>query len=211
MNAHLLSSASVSPRPRTRADTHIIDATARVISRLGPNRFTLADVAGESGLAPATLLQRFGSKQGLLRAFASQAAGRATDAFAVARQAGASPLQTLLEVLPGVVSHLSTPAELANNLAFLQLDLSDPQFFQYAAAFHQTLRLEISSLLQSALAAGELAAEVDVARLARAVHVAYNGSLLVWALEQRGALADQLRDDLSFVLSPYVRPPQTVV
>src|SRR5919202_3700704 len=108
MNVHLLSRRSgrprsapswarhMSPRPRQRADSDILDAAARVISRLGPSRFTLADVAREAGLAPATLLQRFGSKQGLLRAFASQAAGRAAEAFAGAREAGASPLQTLL-------------------------------------------------------------------------------------------------------------------
>jgi hypothetical protein len=99
---------------------------------------------------------------------------------------------------------------MANNLAFLQLDLSDPEFFQYAAAFNRTLRAEITSLLQAAAGGGELAPEVDARRLARAVHVAYNGSLLTWAVEQRGPLADRLRDDLMFVLSPYLTSPQVM-
>ena len=196
----------MSPRPRTRADTDILDAAARVISRLGPSRFTLADVAREAGLAPATLLQRFGSKQGLLRAFASQAAGRAAEAFAVPWPTDASPLQVLLDRLAGLVRHLSSPAEMANNLAFLQLDLSDPEFFRYAAAFHCTLRAEITALLQAAVASSELVPDVDARRLARAVHVAYNGSLLTWAVEQQAPLADWLRQDLVFVLAPYVTP-----
>ena len=43
------------PRPRTAADAAILDATFRVISRLGPARLTLAHVGAEIGLSPATL------------------------------------------------------------------------------------------------------------------------------------------------------------
>ena len=50
----------MSPRPRTVSDVDILIAAHRVISRLGPARFTLADVAKESRLSPATLVQRFG-------------------------------------------------------------------------------------------------------------------------------------------------------
>ena len=38
------------------------------MSRLGPARLTLAEVAKEAGLSPATLVQRFGSKRGLMLA-----------------------------------------------------------------------------------------------------------------------------------------------
>ncbi|MCA1563440.1 MAG: TetR/AcrR family transcriptional regulator, partial [Acidobacteria bacterium] len=41
-------------------------AAIQVMARLGPVRLTLADVAREIGLSPATLVQRFGSKRGLL-------------------------------------------------------------------------------------------------------------------------------------------------
>ena len=65
----------MSPRPRATSDEDLLAATHRVVSRLGPN-LTLADVAKEAGVSPATLMQRFGSKRGLLLAFA--AAGAAT-------------------------------------------------------------------------------------------------------------------------------------
>ena len=58
------------PRPRAASDADILDATARAMARLGPARLTLADVAREAGLSPATLVQRFGSKRGLLLAVA---------------------------------------------------------------------------------------------------------------------------------------------
>ena len=47
-------------------DAAILRAAAEVIGRTGPARFTLAAVASEVGLVPATLVQRFGSKRGLL-------------------------------------------------------------------------------------------------------------------------------------------------
>ena len=62
----------MSPRPRTVSDEAILAATARMIGRVGPVRLTLADVGGEVGLSPATLLQRFGSKRGLLIALVEQ-------------------------------------------------------------------------------------------------------------------------------------------
>ena len=36
------------------------------MQRLGPTQLTLADVAKEAGVVPATLIQRFGTKRGLL-------------------------------------------------------------------------------------------------------------------------------------------------
>lgn len=51
----------MSPRPRRIDDAALLDAAGRVVSRLGPAKFTLADVAREAGLSPAALVQRFGS------------------------------------------------------------------------------------------------------------------------------------------------------
>ena len=72
-------------RPRGMEDAAILRAAAEVIGRTGPARFTLAAVASEIGLVPATLVQRFGSKRGLLLALARQSA---TDATAPARSRG---------------------------------------------------------------------------------------------------------------------------
>ncbi|MDP8981022.1 MAG: TetR/AcrR family transcriptional regulator, partial [Acidobacteriota bacterium] len=59
-------------RRKLTPDTDVLTATMRVVNRVGPGRLTLADVAAEAGLAPATLLQRFGSKRGLLLAVVEQ-------------------------------------------------------------------------------------------------------------------------------------------
>ena len=62
----------MSPRPRATSDEDLLKAVHAVVTRLGPN-LTLADVAKEAGVSAATLVQRFGSKRGLLLAFAALA------------------------------------------------------------------------------------------------------------------------------------------
>src|SRR6266705_415794 len=60
-------SLKMSPRPRETSDEEILAAAARVMQRRSPAELTLADVAREAGVVPATLIQRFGTKRGLLR------------------------------------------------------------------------------------------------------------------------------------------------
>ena len=80
-------------RPRTVSDAEILQAAGRAISRIGPVKLTLADVAREVGLSPATLVQRFGSKRGLLLALAESAAASVDDCFAAVRAAHPQPLE----------------------------------------------------------------------------------------------------------------------
>src|SRR5262245_3308636 len=118
----------MSPRPRSASDTEILEAAGRAIARLGPARLTLADVAKEVGLSPATLVQRFGSKRGLLLALARAGAGEVDDCFAAVRAAHPSPLEALVAAATAMTQHTQAPEEMANHLAFLQIDLCDPDF-----------------------------------------------------------------------------------
>ena len=51
-------------RRKTISDEDVLDAAAKVMFSIGP-AFTLAEVAKAAGIAPATLVQRFGDKHGL--------------------------------------------------------------------------------------------------------------------------------------------------
>jgi AcrR family transcriptional regulator len=190
-------------RPRTTSDEAILGATARALGRLGPGRLTLNAVAAEAGLSPATLVQRFGSKRGLLLAFAQRAEHGARRPFERARRDHASPLEALHATMAALASDVGTPEELANNLGFLQLDLTDPEFRDHARTYTRVMREEISALLADAVTAGELAADTDPARLARSVQVAYNGTLIVWALDGEGTLPGALRAGLDDLLAPH--------
>jgi AcrR family transcriptional regulator len=186
-------------RPRTTSDDEILDATARAISAVGPSALTLADVAREAGIAPATVIQRFGSKRGLLLAFTARSSAVAGEAFAGALRRDASPLRTLVAQLVAMGSGMRTPEELSRHLAFVQLELADAEFLEHTRRHAAAVRQQVRRLLDEAVAAGELA-PCDTKRLAEAVHVTYNGALITWAILRRGTLARHLRRELEFLL-----------
>jgi AcrR family transcriptional regulator len=190
-------------RPRTTSDEAILRAAGRAIAQHGPGGLTLAAVASEAGLAPATLVQRFGSKRGLLLAVAKQAGEGTGELFQRARDKHKSPLDALYTALGELAASVRTPRELANSMGFLQLDLTDPEFHQHAAGQARRTHAEIAALLADAVTARELAGDVDPARLARSVQVTYNGVLILWAVLGDGDLVDVLRADIDQLLLAY--------
>ncbi|MFG1812067.1 TetR/AcrR family transcriptional regulator [Streptomyces sp. NPDC049040] len=193
-------------RPRGVADDVILRAAAEVIGRDGPAGFTLAAVAGEVGLVPGTVVQRFGSKRGLLLALADQSVRDAADLAARARADHGSALAALDALVASAAGPLDTPRRYANHLAFLCADLTDPELHERALAVHRAQGAAVGGLLAEAVAAGELRAGTDPAALAATVQTVVAGAGLTWALDREGSLAQRLRRDLTAVLAPYATP-----
>lgn len=189
-------------RPRTVEDEAVLAAAIDVIGCVGPAEVTLARVAAEVGLSPATLVQRFGSKRNLLLAVARHGSGGGETAFDRARERHQSPLAVLVAGLCSLTSPVASPETMANHLAFLQLDLRDPDFHQLALAGARRLRERIERLLEEAAEAGELAS-CDTALLARAVQTTLNGALVTWAIYREGSVDEWLRVQLEALLGPY--------
>jgi len=191
-------------RPRTVSDDDILEATARVVAREGALRFTLAQVGEEAGISAPGLVQRFGSKRRLLLALSERSRRAPGDALARARAAHDRVLDALVAGLAETMSPLETPESVARSLEYLGLDIADPEFHAHALAFFQALRGEVRRALADAVAQKELK-DVDLDALARAVEVAFNGSVITWAVHRHGTLRDALRHDLALVLAPHRR------
>jgi len=192
----------MSPRPRQASDDQIFQAAFRAVSRVGPVRLTLADVAGEAGLSAAALVQRFGSKRGLLLAAVSSGSGGNDVWLADLRARHRSPFAALLALADCMVMMGSTPEAIANTLAFLQIDLTDPDFHRHAVSASQSTRDGIRALVKDAIATGELR-RTEAGRLASAIHATLNGSLLNWAVHREHTLVEWIRRDLKTLLEPY--------
>jgi AcrR family transcriptional regulator len=192
----------MSPRHRTVIDADIIAAAAKVIGRVGPGNLTLADVGKAVGLSAATLVQRFGSKRGLLLAMATSAAGSVEACFDMVRAAHRSPLAAVVAAATDITRYLDTPEEMANHLAFLQMDLSDPDFHRLMVINCRKQLEGYRRLLREAIDAGELV-ECDTDRLARAIHAVCSGSLIYWATFRQGTAVTWVRADVDTVLEPY--------
>jgi AcrR family transcriptional regulator len=195
----------MSPRPRETSDEDILAATARVMERLGPAEITLAAVAKEAGVVPATLIQRFGTKRALLLATVKTAPAATSGQFAAARAKYASPMKALIELYVNCTGFASTPESMANGLAYLQIDLTDPEFHAITLAQFKTIREETRKLLDAAVAARELI-PCDTAELARLIQQVNGGSMLDWAVFREGTLSDWVRRDLEALLRSYRAP-----
>jgi len=193
---------TMSPRPRETSDEEILAATGRVMQRLGPTQITLADVAEEAGVVPATLIQRFGTKRGLLLAACRMAPDATPRQFAQARAKYGSPLEALVELYADCTAFTPTPEAVANGLAYLQVDLTDPEFHAITLAQFQAIREQTRRLLDEAVAARELQV-CDTGELARLLQQLNDGAMLGWAVFREGTLEGWVRREVEALLRPY--------
>jgi AcrR family transcriptional regulator len=186
-------------RPRTITDERILRAVAETVGRVGPTRLTLADVARAAGVSTGLLVQRYGSKRGLLLAFSGHPGGY-VEQMRSAYEDAPDPVEGLIRATaPGGEPG---PAEFANHLAYLHLELADDEFRALLREHARGVRAELTRYLTEAVAAGQLRVD-DVPALASAVDAVRNGTRINWAMERAGTLAEALRRDLETLLNPY--------
>jgi AcrR family transcriptional regulator len=193
------------PRPRTISDEAVLDTVLALVHRVGPARVTFAAAAAEVGLSAATLVQRFGTKRELLLAVDR----RGVDLWvgALDRSTATSPLARVVEGLVLATDPVTTPEQLANSVAILQLDLADPDFHANTLRGARAVRAGVFRELGAALEAGELRSGTDVAALAKLVETTYHGAMIGWAIHREGTLADWMREQLEAVLAPHRTAP----
>lgn len=184
----------------------MLAAAAAAVAAVGPAALTLAEIGSRAGLSPATLLQRFGSKRGLLLALARHDAQALPRQLAEAANADA-PVAALINAFGRLAASVRTSAEFANHLAFLMLDLTDPQFQQVSRDYAHAVEVAIDHVLDASRAAGELdTSSLGEAHLARAVHAAYNGALVTWGMTGQGHPGKEVTRQLSQLLTPHLAP-----
>jgi AcrR family transcriptional regulator len=195
----------MSPRPRKVSDDQLFAATHAVMSRVGPRELTLAAIAKEAGVTAAVLVQRFGSKRALLLALSakySEGAGEFLSQFA---KKHASPLAALRAYADCMAGMAASPAALARNLAYLQIDLTDPDFRRHLVKQARATRAGLQRMVRAAVNAGELSLRVKPSQLARTIETVLSGSLLTWGFYREGTAAKWMRADLEAVLAPWLR------
>jgi AcrR family transcriptional regulator len=176
----------MSPRTKRITNAQLLMTAARVVNERGAEHTRLSDIAAVSGLAPATLLQRFGSLEGLLDAISAVFMEQVRDAFDVY---GASPLAGLETSLARIGRD--------RHLVFL---VTRPAG---AAVWSLELRKHIAFSLAGAVEAGELV-HCDVALLARRIQIGFYGLALAALLEGRVVDESATHELLSEVLGELI-------
>lgn len=191
------------PRPRSCADADILKAVGTILAERGESRLTLAAVGKCVRLSPATLLQRFGSKQKLLRAFAENAAENATTILQAARQEHPSMLWALQQGLRNM--HLAEESP-APGMAALRLAPADPAVADAVARYTRAVRDELDAMLHQGVLSGELL-PCDTRSLSDAVYALWTGATLNAPLLSGDTDPLQAAErTLGVLILPYRRP-----
>ncbi len=192
----------MSPRPRKVSDDDVFAATHRAMSRLGPGELTLAEIAAEAGVTAGALVQRFGSKRDLLLLLFKQAAGSAGEMMRALRAQHRSPLAAVRAYAVCMADLAQSPSAFVRNLAYLQTDLTDPDFRACLVEQARATRAALRAWIAEAVALGEL--NTEPAKLARTIETVVSGSLMTWATYARGSAARWIQADVDAVLAPYL-------
>jgi AcrR family transcriptional regulator len=112
---------AMAARPRRLADHDLIDAAARAVAARGDGSWSLADVAAATGMSPAALVKRFGSKSGLLRAIAARWVDQ-LPAYAPS----SDPVQVIRDWVDAWTDGVSDPETARGHLTLLFDEIVDP-------------------------------------------------------------------------------------
>jgi AcrR family transcriptional regulator len=176
----------VSPRRRTVDDLTIAEHACHLLLEGGPEAVTFSQLSQRGGLAPPTLVQRLGSREGMLKAAALALRARLPAAFAADRQS--SPLANLRGALHDLAPDL---------VAALRVAAAVPM-----GHYALELRKQISLSLAAAMEASELP-RCDVAQLTRSIQISALGAAAA-ALLERGDVAAEVVEALDAQLASYI-------
>jgi AcrR family transcriptional regulator len=175
-------------------DQDLLVVAERELTKLGPEKLTLARIGRQSGIAAPTLIQRFGSKRRLLLEIAKARGLRVRHLF--------ENSSGVLEAYLKLASEFASPSEAANQLAFLQMELADEEFRAATQELFSAMEAGTLHLLWRAAKAGDIE-DAKGKELARACLTAYWGALVYWSVQGESDLALLLREQIGAVLAPY--------
>jgi AcrR family transcriptional regulator len=174
------------PRRKQRSDDVVLEDAAGVIRRLGPD-FTLADVSRVCGLSPATLVQRFGDKHGLVVRVAARDTVRFVAILAEAPRA--TGVDAVIDLFWSITPSEQEEATLAEQLHWLRDDQRDPALNALARERRERLHAAVVERLPPL--------PISAVAAARLLEAQWRGALLQWGLEPKGTLADYVADSLA--------------
>jgi AcrR family transcriptional regulator len=174
------------PRPKTISDDEILDRALPLMTSNGPGGFTLAELGGELGMAPATLLQRFGSKKALIERVLERDNERFVEWLGdLPESAGA---ETVIKIYVDSTKLFGDSSSLADHLLWLREDIVDPVMNKLARKRFALFRAEIVRRLPPLPISGDRAAQLLDAQ--------FHGAVVQYALEPRGRLVEFVRRSL---------------
>ena len=190
------------PRSRTIANNDILEAAIKLVTREGVDKLTFVALGEQVSLSPSTLVQRFGTKRGLMAAAMEYGFRDMEAVLPSTRGQYGSPLETLRTGLVAMAEIVSSVEEFANGQAFFQLGLTDPEVYVRLRASTLSIREEIQQLLDEAVSLSELK-PCDTKELALTLQTTYEGAITTWVIYRQGTIEAWMEQRLNAIIEPY--------
>ncbi len=165
------------PRPKSQTDLQVLQAAHRLIHAEGPEALSFARLAHYCGLAPATLVQRFKSKSGLMQATLLHAWDKLDARTAELAAAMPKTPQGAVRLLVGLSGSYGGIEAYADGLLILREDLRNPVLRLRGTAWRRALTKALDQCF-----AGIANAPKDVGLL---MVSQWQGSLLWWGFDPK--------------------------
>ncbi|MBO0874268.1 MAG: TetR/AcrR family transcriptional regulator [Pseudonocardia sp.] len=179
------------PRPKSLPDEEVLAAAGSLLRERG--MLTLAALADRCGLSPSTLVQRFRTKEELIRntlRHAWDVLDRQTEDAIAAARGGPDGAVDILVALSGGYGDIETYAD---GLRILREDLRDPQARARGVAWGRVLAEAIDDRFARTPGAP--------AGIGRIMISQWQGALLWWSFDPRVRVDAYVRDHLTAFVS----------
>lgn len=186
------------PRQRTVSDDDLLDAALVIVRAHGPEALTFAALAASTGLAGATIVQRFGSKAGMLHAALSRAWDQLERLTAEADAAAGGGPDGVVELLLRLTGQYDQD-DYANQLLLLREDLRDPALRDRGKSWIATVSEAAERRLRSP--------RRDVRGLGELVVTHWQGTLTTWSFQRTSPLHTAVATSLKTLLTHLRIPP----
>ena len=185
MNDHSFILFATMPRKRTIPDSDVLDAALDIVRAAGPDALSFGTLAARVGLAGSTIVQRFGTRAGLLRAALLRAWDLLDEETGRAIAAAGPGSHGVVEMLVRLSGQYDA-RDFADQLLILREDVRDPVLRARGEAWIATLVGAIENRLR---ATTDAKAGADADGLGGLVVAVWQGTLTVWSFRPHGPVA----------------------
>ncbi|ANY09142.1 TetR family transcriptional regulator [Pseudonocardia sp. HH130630-07] len=184
------------PRRKQVPDSDVLDVALDVLHTRGPQALTFAALAEASALAPATLVQRFGSKPALLRRVLLHAWDRLEHRTAsLAAEVDRTPAGAVTFLVGLSAQYGDRIDDYADALLVLREDLIDPESRRRGTAWRGALAEVLDACLGGPPGLGDVVATY------------WQGTLTWWGFDPREPVTAHVERELTGFLDRVLSPP----
>lgn len=189
------------PRTKIMADVAVLKLIVEVIIEKGATTFSLQDLSKKTGLSPATLLQRFGSKKNILHRAIELANEDLKQKLNNSASDSKSIIQQIINIYLDLSLSFSKPADIANGLDILKLDILEKKLNDLTRNYYKIRRNKIYTLIKLAQKQQEILINHGAKEIAWNLECLWQGSIMLWALTGSGELKKWLKSRFTSYLN----------